>query len=118
MTIRDDVPLAPGDLVLVELGPVRGSEEDGRRPALVVSVENVHRLTKRAIVCPITSNVDPWPSKVFLPPGLAAGGAVLTDQIRAIDRSERILRRLGSVPGHVLVEAKDQIAILLDLRNE
>ncbi|GJD95510.1 type II toxin-antitoxin system PemK/MazF family toxin [Methylobacterium iners] len=117
-TIRDDAILEPGDLVLVELGPVRGSEQDGRRPALVVSVQNVHLLTRRALICPITSNIDPWPSKVLLPPGLAAKGAVLTDQLRAIDRKERILRRLGSVPAHVLSEAKDQIAILLDLRND
>ena len=118
MTIRDDDALSPGDLILVDLSPIRGSEQDGRRPVLVVSVENVHRLTKRAIICPITSNVDPWPSKVILPPGLASKGAVLTDQIRAIDRKERILRRLGAVPPGVLTEAKDQIAILLDLRND
>lgn len=118
MPIRDEADLAPGDLVLVELGPVRGTEQDGIRPALVVSVRNVHLLTRRAIICPITSNVDAWPSKVLLPPGLSVKGAVLTDQLRAIDRRERILRRLGSVPDDVLTEAKDQIAVLLGLRND
>lgn len=118
MTTPDDADLAPGDLVLVELGPVRGTEQDGRRPALVVSVRDVHRLTRRALICPITSNVDPWPSKVLLPPDLATKGAVLTDQLRAIDREERIHRRFGSVPDDILTEAKDQIAILLGLRND
>ena len=118
MPTRDERPLVPGDLVLVEFGPVRGSEQDGRRPALVVSVEAVHSLTRRAIVCPITSNVEPWPTKVMLPLGLPVRGAVLTDQIRAIDRRERILRHIGSVPKAVLDDAMHHIGILFGFRDD
>lgn len=118
MPTRDEPSLVPGDLVLVEFGPVRGSEQDGRRPALVVSVENVQKLTRRAIVCPITSNVEPWPTKVVLPPGLPVHGAVLTDQIRSIDREERILRRIGAVPKTVLEDAMHQIGVLLGFRDD
>lgn len=116
--ILADRPIEPGDLILVELGPVRGTEQDGRRPALVVSFAEMHTLTKRAVICPITSNVDPWPTKVFLPEGLGVRGAVLTDQIRSIDQQKRILRRIGSVPGGVLADVRHQLALILGLRTE
>ena len=117
-TTRADRPIEPGDLILVELGPVRGTEQDGRRPVLVVSFAEMHTLTKRAVICPVTSNLDPWPTKVFLPEGLGVRGAVLTDQIRSIDRQNRILRRIGSVPSAVLADVRHQLALILGLRTE
>ncbi|RYE88119.1 MAG: type II toxin-antitoxin system PemK/MazF family toxin, partial [Hyphomicrobiales bacterium] len=76
----------PGELVLVDLEPVRGTEQNGRRPALVVSNNDMHLLARRVIICPITRNRDAWPTKVMLPAGLAVEGAVLVDQVRSIDR--------------------------------
>ncbi|MER2263635.1 type II toxin-antitoxin system PemK/MazF family toxin [Methylobacterium oxalidis] len=110
---RDDATLRPGDLILVELGPVRGTEQDGRRPALVVSAAEMNAVTRRVIVCPITGNIEPWPTKVLLPMGAVIRGAVLTDQIRSLDQRSRILRRLGTVPAEVLSEVRHQLAALL-----
>ncbi|MGU3656972.1 MULTISPECIES: type II toxin-antitoxin system PemK/MazF family toxin [unclassified Methylobacterium] len=107
--------LQAGDLILVEFGPVRGTEQDGRRPALVVSEVLMNTATRRVIVCPITSNIEPWPTKIMLPVGMTVEGAVLTDQIRSIDQRARILRRLGVAPGAVLAEVRHQIAKLLGL---
>lgn len=118
MTTRVDEDIHSGNIVLVELGPVRGTEQDGRRPALVVSVSEMHEVTRRAIICPITRNIDPWPTKVILPSNLSVAGAVLADQVRAIDRGARILRRLGSVPDEILADVRHQIALLLNLRSE
>ena len=114
-TIPADPSYQPGDLILVEFGPVRGSEQDGRRPALIVSETLMNSATRRVIVCPITSNIEPWPTKVMLPAGLAIRGAVLTDQVRSIDQRARILRRLGVAPDAVLAEVRHQIAKLLGL---
>ncbi|WP_132256799.1 type II toxin-antitoxin system PemK/MazF family toxin [Methylobacterium segetis] len=108
-----DAQLQPGDLILVELGPVRGTEQDGRRPALVVSAASMNAATRRVIVCPVTGNTEPWPTKVLLPPGAPVKGAVLTDQVRSLDQRGRILRRLGSAPEAVLVEVRHQLAALL-----
>lgn len=114
-TTPTDHPLVPGDLVLVEFGPVRGSEQDGRRPALVVSVAEMNAQTRRVVVCPITGNISPWPTKVLLPAGLAVSGAVLTDQVRSIDRKARILRRLGSAPDAITAVVRYQLAVLLGI---
>jgi mRNA interferase MazF len=115
MTIPDDAGLHAGHLVLVNFAPVRGTEQDGRRPALVVSEAEMHRMTHRVIVCPITRNAQPWPTKVFLPKGLAAEGAVLVDQVRSIDRGARITRILGEVPAGVLREVREKLGALLAL---
>ena len=101
-----------GDIVLVEFDPVRGTEQGGIRPALIISTRGMHETTRRAIICPITRNMQPWPTKVFLPQGLAVDGAVLVDQVRSVDRDARLLRKLGSVPQSVLLSARRKLAAL------
>lgn len=113
-----DLELAPGDLVLIDLGPVRGTEQDGQRPALVISSSEMHAFTRWAVVCPITRNVHPWPTKVFLPDGLAAAGAVLADQVRSIDRRERVVRKLGEVPNPITSAVRAKVAALLGIDCE
>src|ERR1700761_8517046 len=40
----------PGDIAWVELDPVKGSEQAGRRPALIVSERIYHEASKRAVI--------------------------------------------------------------------
>ena len=102
-----------GDIVWVELGPVRGSEQDGRRPALILSDITYHQTSRRAVICPISSTDREWPYHVRLPPGLATTGVVLIDQIRTIDRRERMFDLVERVPGGVLLNVRNRIAALL-----
>jgi mRNA interferase MazF len=118
MTIPVERRTRPGELVLKDLEPVRGTEQNGRRPALVVSNDDMHLLARRVIICPITRNRDAWPTKVMLPAGLAVEGAVLVDQVRSIDRDARILRSLGFVPDVVLAEVRGRLAALLSLMTD
>jgi mRNA interferase MazF len=112
MTIRADHRVEGGDSVLADFSPVRGTEQDGTRPALVFSHRGMHEFSRRAFVCPITRNTEPWPTKVLLPAGLPASGAVLVDQMRSIDRAERILRTLGRVPDDILLNVRQRLAAL------
>ncbi|AYO83846.1 type II toxin-antitoxin system PemK/MazF family toxin [Methylobacterium brachiatum] len=114
-TTRTDWQPHPGELLLIDLEPVRGTEQNGIRPALVVSDPDMNHLTRRVIICPITRNPHPWPTKVFLPAGLAVKGAVLVDQVRSIDRAARILRSLGSAPDEVVAEVRGKLRTLLGL---
>jgi mRNA interferase MazF len=94
--------LDAGDLVWVELDPVRGSEQSGRQPAVVITPAAYHKVSYLAFVCPITSSLGPWPFKVALPDDLKIRGAVLVDQVRAVDRAQRIFGRAGRVPDETL----------------
>ena len=91
-----------GDLAWVDFTPQAGHA--GHRPALVISPRICHRRSKLAVVCPITSNIDPWPWKVELPEGLAISGAVLVDQVRSIDRAGRGLKIVGHAPESIVAE--------------
>ena len=102
-----------GDIAWVELGPVKGSEQDGRRPALILSEAGYHEISRRAVICPISSTDRPWPFHVPLPAGLATTGVVLIDQIRTIDRPERMFDFVERVPDAVLSNIRNRVAALL-----
>jgi mRNA interferase MazF len=106
-----------GALVWVDLTPQSGHEQAGHRPALVVSPRLYHERSKLAVVCPITSNTQPWPWKVILPEGLAVSGAVLVDQVRSVDRTARRLRLAGDAPQTVVAEVQAKLAALLGIAS-
>jgi mRNA-degrading endonuclease toxin of MazEF toxin-antitoxin module len=114
-TVTDSFLLHAGDLVWVDLRPTRGREQGGVRPAVVLTDREFHRRSDIAIICPVTSNKTPWPTKVDLPDGLPLRGAILADQIRALDRPSRGFRLIGRVPDEVLAELKGKIAALLGI---
>lgn len=108
-----------GDIVWVDFEPVRGREQAGARPALVLSTRLLHAATRLTIICPVTRNVSPWPAKVFLPDGLSVKGAILADQIRSVDRTMRGFRFIDKVPEEILLQVRFKVAALigLDLSN-
>ena len=80
-----------------------------------MSPQIYHERSKLAVVCPITSNTRPWPWKAVLPDGLAVAGAVLVDQVRAVDRAARRLRPAGLAPQSVVAEVQSKLAALFGL---
>ena len=101
-----------GDLVWVDFTPQAGHEKAGHRPALVVSPRIYHERSHLAVVCPITSNVDPWPWKVKLANDTTISGAILVDQVRSIDRASRRLRVAGQVSSATMAEVQAKLAAL------
>ncbi len=51
----------------------------------------------------------------MLPDGLTISGAVLVDQVRAIDRAARALRPAGVAPQTVVAEVQAKLAALLGI---
>jgi mRNA interferase MazF len=104
-----------GDITWVEFDPVLGSEQAGRRPALVLTSRIYHESSRRAFVCPITRTIRHWPSEVSLPEGLKTKGVVLVDQIRAIDRAQRMFEIVETVPQHLMAAVRFKLAALLGI---
>ena len=74
-----------GDLVWLEFTPQTGSEQAGRRPALVISPKSYNGKVGLGLFCPITSRVKGYPFEVLLPEGSAVVGVVLADQLKSLD---------------------------------
>ncbi len=84
-------------VVIVDLDPVEGHEQAGKRRALVVSYEPFHR-SGMATVCPITAarSEAQYPGDVPIPVGEAGqtrDGVIVTSQVRTIS-----LRRVQAPP--------------------
>jgi mRNA interferase MazF len=105
--------VVPGDIYLGFLDPVVGREQAGTRPVLVVSSSVMSLISPRLIVCPISSNPTPWPTKVLLPEGCGVTGAVLCDQVRSVDGEVRFKRRLGEVPLRTLRQVRQTLFSLM-----
>lgn len=105
-----------GDVYLVNLEPVVGSEANKTRPAVIVSTDTANTITERlgrgmVTVVPITSNVKKvFDFQVYIATpdgGLDRDSKIQTEQIRSVDRT-RLGVRLGQVPWE-LMDALDTV---------
>jgi mRNA interferase MazF len=105
---------AAGDLVWISFDPQAGSEQAGRRPALVLSGAAYNRRTGLGLFCPITNRMKGYPFEVPLPGGLPISGAVLVDQIKCLDWRVRKAESVGIVPPGILAAAHDRLDVLME----
>lgn len=114
-TMTNSHILTAGDVVVVNLDPIKGTEQSGIRPALVISSIVMHEVSKRIVVCPITRNLTPWPTKILFPDGFKTQGMVLADQVRSLDYEERVLREIESLSSDFVTLVRSYVGRLLDL---
>ena len=90
-----------------ELDPVRGREQAGRRPALVIASDlYLEQADTLAIIVPVTTNDRGWPNHVLLKgPGLALEqrSFAMTEQPRTLSR-DRLLDPAGTVDVATMTE--------------
>jgi mRNA interferase MazF len=115
MTLTNEHPYTAGDIVLVDFDPIKGTEQAGIRPALVISSVLMHEVSKRIVVCPITRNMDPWPTKVSLPADAKTRGMVLADQVRSLDADARVLRHIERISIETVTLVRSYVGRLLEL---
>ncbi len=82
-----------GEIWFVKLDPTVGSEIRKTRPCLIVSPPEIHDHLRTAIIAPLTSKGFPAPYRIPVRLG-GRDGAILLDQIRAVDKS-RLTKRKG-----------------------
>jgi len=108
-----------GDVVLVNLDPVVGSEQGKIRPVLIIQNNISNEYSPITIIAPITSKIysKEFPTNVFLPKkdsGLDKDSTILLNQIRTIDKS-RISKRLSAVNEQIMKRVNMSIKSSLDL---
>lgn len=107
-----------GDIWMVSLNPVKGHEQAGIRPALIISVNQFNYGPAGLVVLlPITSRSRNIPLHVeIIPPegGLKEESFIKCENIRSVS-SQRLLECLGIVSANTMEAVEDRIRILLDI---
>lgn len=93
-----------------DLNPVKGSEQAGKRPVLVLSVEPVNQALPIVTILAITSvknSRQVYPTEVYLEAdqsGLPKDSIVMAHQIRAISK-DRLNEKCGTVEDELVRSA-------------
>lgn len=103
-----------GEIWLAELSPIRGSEQAGTRPVLILQNNSINRFTSTFLAIPLTTNLRraSLPTCVLLSEGeggLVKDSVALCHQLRVLDKS-RLMHRLGSVSEFTL-DAVDRCVV-------
>lgn len=119
MTAADAARLEPGVVAWASLEPVRGREQGGHRPVLVIaSVGYLEAVTALAIVLPITTVDRGWPNHVAVAgaAGLPQPSWVMTEQPRTLSR-DRLTGIAGRVDDSCLAEVRTWLGDFFDLSS-
>jgi mRNA interferase MazF len=107
-----------GEIWLVNLGPVRGHEQAGRRPALVVSVTSFNSgPAGLVVIIPITTKAKDIPFHAEVRPpegGLGFLSFIKCEDVRSVAK-ERLSQCCGRVCKTTLEAVEDRLRILLGL---
>ena len=105
-----------GDIIIVELNPTKGSEQQGTsRPCVVIQNDVGNQYSPTTIIAPFTKQYtsgDTYPFEVEV---LASDTALSHDsvadlsQIRVVDIGERVKTNIGSVPSSEMVKIDSAI---------
>lgn len=98
-----------GDFVALNFDPQSGHEQQGRRPAIVVSKDVFNVGTGMAICCPITNTDRSIPFHVPLSGRSSLTGFVMCEQMKSLDFRARKLKFIAAAPLEVL---EDVLAII------
>lgn len=107
------------EIYYADLNPVKGSEQGGIRPVLVIQNDTGNKHSPTTIVAAITSKEE----KVKLPTHVEVGSCgverkslALLEQIRTIDKS-RLIKYVGELDGATVKEINEAISISLGLNR-
>lgn len=105
-----------GEIYEVYLDPVKGSEQAGRRPAVVISGNLANDNLNTVIVCPLTSKLKHYYGNLILEPGYPYGitkkSEVMTIHIRSIAK-QRLQKKLGTISKKEITQLKDTLSKIL-----
>lgn len=119
MEMSKEVNIKRGDVYFADLSPVRGSEQGGQRPVLIVQNNIGNKYSPTVIIAAITAKI----AKAKLPThveveaskvGLIKDSVILLEQVRTIDKI-RLIQKLGQLEDDVMLEVNRALAISLGL---
>ena len=95
------------DIYLVDLDPIKGKEQRGKRPSVIISGNTMNKNLGVFIVCPISSKIKNYAGCVKVSKNktnkLSEDSEIITFQIRAIAK-ERMIKKIGEITSEQLKE--------------
>jgi mRNA interferase MazF len=108
-----------GEIWLVALDPIIGSEIGKTRPGLIISHDRGNQYSEIVTVIPLTSKVEKiYPFEALLEvreTGLKHDSKAKCNQIRALDKS-RLVKKLGALGSDKMETVERALAVHLDLQ--
>jgi len=105
-----------GEIWQLYLDPVKGSEQAGTRPAVIVSGDLMNKYLNVVIVCPLTTKVKNYKGNVVLQPNavnnLKAPSEILVFHIRSVSK-ERLKEKIGHIEPEELDAIKNGLSDIL-----
>lgn len=96
--------------------PVKGSEQGGRRPAVIISGNLMNQYLHVVIVCPLTTSVKNYKGNVVLAPDAANNlhkpSEILTFHVRSVAK-DRLKNKIGRISALELAQVKQGLEDLL-----
>lgn len=91
------------------LNPIKGSEQAGHWPVLIISGNMLNKYLEIVIVCPLTTKIKNYKGNLVIKPtnqnGLISTSEILTFHIRSISK-DRLIKKIGSINEDELQQIK------------
>jgi len=113
MVVGNGYVPAKGDLVWLDFDSQAGHEQNGRRPALIISQGAYNEKVGLAILCPVTSKEKGYPFEVKLT-GKTIVGCVLSDQVKTLDWKVRNIEFIEKADNEVTDRAIELLELILN----
>lgn len=105
-----------GEIWSVYFDPVKGNEQGGNRPAVIISGNTLNQNLGVIVVCPITSSVHHFEGNPVLKPtkdnGLNMISEILVFHVRSISK-ERFKKKIGMITKNELEKVKNTLNDIL-----
>ena len=101
-----------GDIVWLNFNPQSGHEQQGKRPAIVISPKEYNEKVGLGLFCPITTKIKDYPFEVKIE-NKKIDGVILSDQIKSLDWKTREIEYITKITPEKINEVINKINVLL-----
>ncbi len=104
------------EIWLTDLNPVKGSEQSGLRPVVIISGDMLNSLLPIVITCPLTTKVKNMKGNIVLHPNhtnhLESASEILTFHIRSLSK-DHLVKKIGTITDQELTQIKQGLDDIL-----
>lgn len=109
-----------GELWIVDLEPGFGREMHKKRPALIISADEIHQFSSDIVIIPASSRVPPSLGSDIVvineETGVTKPSVLVPLLIRSVDKN-RLIKKIGVVSKETIKDVEQALLLVLDIAN-